>query len=320
MRPGPPERACLTGAPHCEGMSGCLPRTASCKAVRSCCRGDHCLRPAGDRPHASRAEWALPAQRAQPDRPGRPELPLVPRRRHGARGPAARRPRRVVPEPLGPLQGRRRGAGRDMAARPGPRRHGLRRQHAHHRPRRRTLATVEAGPLPYELSDELDTRGPYDFGGTLPGGFAAHTKLDPRTGELHAIAYFWAWDHVQHVVIGPAGKVTRTTDIPVADGPMMHDFALTEQLRRPLRPAGHLQHGRRLRRAGCPTPGTRRTRLVSACCPRDGSAGRGPLVRGRPLLGLPHPQRLRGRRPGRRRPLPVPQPFDVATLGRARAR
>jgi len=91
----------------------------------------------------------------------------------------------------------------------------------------RTLATVESGPLPYELSDELDTLGPYDFGASLPGGFAAHTKADPRTGELHAIAYFWAWDHVQHVVVGTAGQVTRTTDIPVADGPMMHDFALT---------------------------------------------------------------------------------------------
>jgi hypothetical protein len=82
----------------------------------------------------------------------------------------------------------------------------------------RILATVEAGPLPYELSDELETLGPCDFGGTLPGGFAAHTKLDQRTGELHAIAYFWAWDYVQHVVIDAAGQVSRTTDIPVADG------------------------------------------------------------------------------------------------------
>ncbi len=91
----------------------------------------------------------------------------------------------------------------------------------------RYLATVEAGPLPYELSGELDTLGPCDFGGTLPGGFAAHTKLDHATGELHAIAYFWAWDHVQHVVIGADGTVSRTTDIPAPDGPMMHDFALT---------------------------------------------------------------------------------------------
>ena len=93
----------------------------------------------------------------------------------------------------------------------------------------RTLATVEAGPLPYELSDELDTIGPCDLGGTLPGGFAAHTKLDHASGELHAIAYFWAWDHVQHVVVDAAGQVIRTTDVPVPDGPMMHDFALTQR-------------------------------------------------------------------------------------------
>ena len=91
----------------------------------------------------------------------------------------------------------------------------------------RTLATVEAGPLPYELTYELGTVGSYDFASTLPGGFAAHTKLDNATGELHAIAYFWAWDHVQHVIVGADGKVARTTDIPVPDGPMMHDFALT---------------------------------------------------------------------------------------------
>jgi carotenoid cleavage dioxygenase len=91
----------------------------------------------------------------------------------------------------------------------------------------RILATVEAGSLPYELTDELDTVGPCDFGGTLPGGYAAHTKFDRTTGDLHAVAYYWAWDHVQHVVIGTDGTVSSTTDVPVADGPMMHDFALT---------------------------------------------------------------------------------------------
>lgn len=92
----------------------------------------------------------------------------------------------------------------------------------------RILATVEAGPLPYEISAELETLGPCDFGGTLPGGFAAHTKLNHRTGDLHAVAYFWGWDYVQHVVIDREGKVSRTTNISVADGPMMHDFVLTE--------------------------------------------------------------------------------------------
>jgi carotenoid cleavage dioxygenase len=91
----------------------------------------------------------------------------------------------------------------------------------------RTLATVEAGALPYELTAELGTVGSHDFGGSLPGGFAAHTKLDPRSGELHAIAYFWGWDYVQHVVVGRDGLVATATNIPLPHQPMMHDFALT---------------------------------------------------------------------------------------------
>jgi carotenoid cleavage dioxygenase-like enzyme len=93
----------------------------------------------------------------------------------------------------------------------------------------RTLATVEAGFLPYELSYELDTIGPCNFDGGLPGGFAAHTHLDPATGELHAMAYFWGWKHHQHIVIDDKGTVVRTQDIPVEDAPMLHDFALTEK-------------------------------------------------------------------------------------------
>ncbi|MFI7446796.1 carotenoid oxygenase family protein [Nonomuraea sp. NPDC049714] len=93
----------------------------------------------------------------------------------------------------------------------------------------RTFATVEGGALPYELSYELDTIGPCDFDGGLPGGLTAHTHLDPATGELHAMAYFFGWDHHQHIVLDAKGAVTRTTNIPIADAPMMHDFALTER-------------------------------------------------------------------------------------------
>jgi carotenoid cleavage dioxygenase-like enzyme len=93
----------------------------------------------------------------------------------------------------------------------------------------RTLAVVEAGALPYELSYELDTVGPCDFGGTLDGGYTAHTKKDPRTGELHAIAYFFGWEFLRYTVVDPAGKVTRTVDLPVSDSPMVHDLALTQR-------------------------------------------------------------------------------------------
>ncbi len=91
----------------------------------------------------------------------------------------------------------------------------------------RTFALGEGGATPYELGYELDSLGPSDFGGTLPGTYSAHTKRDPETGELHAVAYFWGWPHVQYSVLDATGAITRTVDIPVADSPLVHDLALT---------------------------------------------------------------------------------------------
>jgi carotenoid cleavage dioxygenase len=94
----------------------------------------------------------------------------------------------------------------------------------------RTFAIIEAGPRPYELTDELDTVGPCDFDGTLRGGYTAHPHRDPVSGELHAVSYFWAWgDKVQYSVIGTDGRVRRSIDIKVHGAPMMHDFSLTER-------------------------------------------------------------------------------------------
>jgi carotenoid cleavage oxygenase len=92
----------------------------------------------------------------------------------------------------------------------------------------RILAIVEAGPRPYELTDELDTIGPCDFDGTLPGGYTAHPHRDPETGELHAVSYFFGWGNkVQYSVTGTDGRVRRAVDIEVGASPMMHDFSLT---------------------------------------------------------------------------------------------
>jgi carotenoid cleavage dioxygenase-like enzyme len=93
----------------------------------------------------------------------------------------------------------------------------------------RTLAVVEAGSRPVELSYELDSVARCDFGGTLDGGFSAHTKLDPATGDLHAVTYHWAWDHIRHVVVDPTGAVRRELQVPVPDGPMVHDCSITER-------------------------------------------------------------------------------------------
>ncbi len=93
----------------------------------------------------------------------------------------------------------------------------------------RTFALVEAGPLPYELSFELDTLGPCDFDGTLPGGYTAHPLRDPETGELHAVSYFFGWaNRVQYSVLSTDGHIKKKVDIEVGGSPMMHAFSLTE--------------------------------------------------------------------------------------------
>ncbi len=93
----------------------------------------------------------------------------------------------------------------------------------------RTFAIVEAGARPYELTYELDTIGPSDFGGSLPGGYTAHPKRDPSTGELHAMSYFWGWGNlVQYTVVDTAGLVRKIVDIEVGGSVSVHDMSLTE--------------------------------------------------------------------------------------------
>jgi carotenoid cleavage dioxygenase len=94
----------------------------------------------------------------------------------------------------------------------------------------KTFAIAESGVRPYELTDELETVGPSDFCGTLFGGYTAHPKRDPQTGELHAVSYNpMRGNVVQYTVTGVDGKVRRTVDIGLKAQTMMHDFSLTEK-------------------------------------------------------------------------------------------
>ncbi len=94
----------------------------------------------------------------------------------------------------------------------------------------RTFAIVEAGARPYELTYELDTVGPSDFGGTLPGGYTAHPKRDPVSGELHAMAYYWGWGNkVQYTVTDSGGRVRKVVDVEVGGPVSVHDMSLTER-------------------------------------------------------------------------------------------
>ena len=91
------------------------------------------------------------------------------------------------------------------------------------------LLALEETCLPYELTDELDTVGPVDFGGRLQTGFTAHPKLCPLTGELHAFAYGWTAPYLTYHVIDAAGQLVTSRDVEVPGSTMVHDVNLTER-------------------------------------------------------------------------------------------
>jgi carotenoid cleavage dioxygenase-like enzyme len=89
------------------------------------------------------------------------------------------------------------------------------------------LAMSESGPRPFELDAELRTVARVDFEGTLPNGFTAHPKVDPLTGEMHAVAYYFGLPYVQYIVVGVDGRVRKVEPVSVPGTPMMHDLGLT---------------------------------------------------------------------------------------------
>jgi carotenoid cleavage dioxygenase-like enzyme len=93
----------------------------------------------------------------------------------------------------------------------------------------KTLALMEFS-LPYEISNDLETLGVYDFGGKLTDSMTAHPKICPVTGELH---FFGTGNIAQpHVVYHRAdadGRLTVNRPIDVPALTMMHDFALTAE-------------------------------------------------------------------------------------------
>ena len=137
----------------------------------------------------------------------------------------------------------------------------------------RTFAIVEAGARPYELSDELDTIGPCDFGGTLDGGYTAHPKRDPLSGELYAVSYFFGWgDDVEVTILDARGAGALL--------PARHHGRTGQRARhghhaalhRPARPPRDLQHGRRRRRRPLPVPLAGRVPRRVGLLPRDGDS------------------------------------------------
>ncbi|RFU39888.1 dioxygenase [Actinomadura logoneensis] len=88
-------------------------------------------------------------------------------------------------------------------------------------------ALVEAG-LPYELTPDLDTVGPCDFGGLLTTAMTAHPKRDPRTGDLLFFGYGFIPPHLTYHRLSADGKLVESREVAVPGPTMMHDFAITE--------------------------------------------------------------------------------------------
>ena len=83
--------------------------------------------------------------------------------------------------------------------------------------------------MPVEITRELDTVRRHDFGGPLPFGFSAHPQRHPRTGEVHAAAYWIEPPYVYHHVLSSSGELIRTEPVDVAGPTSMHTVAITDR-------------------------------------------------------------------------------------------
>jgi carotenoid cleavage dioxygenase-like enzyme len=93
----------------------------------------------------------------------------------------------------------------------------------------KTLALVESS-LPYEISNDLETLGAYDFGGKLVDSMTAHPKICPTTGELHFFGYGSIFEpYVTYHRADGNGELTINRPLDVKAHTMMHDFALTAE-------------------------------------------------------------------------------------------
>jgi carotenoid cleavage dioxygenase len=93
----------------------------------------------------------------------------------------------------------------------------------------KTLALVESS-LPYEISNDLETLGAYDFGGKLVDSMTAHPKICPATDELHFFGYGGIFEpYVTYHRADANGELVINRPLDVKAHTMMHDFALTAE-------------------------------------------------------------------------------------------
>lgn len=90
------------------------------------------------------------------------------------------------------------------------------------------ILALEEGSFPNEITPDLDTVGPYDFGGRLHTPFTAHPHTCAETGEMHFFGYELVQPpYVTYHVADAAGNLVHSQPIDVPGPTMVHDFALS---------------------------------------------------------------------------------------------
>lgn len=89
------------------------------------------------------------------------------------------------------------------------------------------LALQELHP-PFELTKDLETVGPYTFGGKLERNMTAHPKICPISGEMLFFGYGLAPPFLTYHRVAASGELVQTEVIDVNAATMVHDFVITQ--------------------------------------------------------------------------------------------
>ncbi len=88
---------------------------------------------------------------------------------------------------------------------------------------------LEEAHLPWEVDENLETKGAYDFNGKLKGAMTAHPRTCPKTGELLFFSYsVLSEPYLTYYRVNPAGKLVQIEPIELPRAVMMHDWNVTE--------------------------------------------------------------------------------------------